>query len=711
MATLGKIRSKGPLLIIVIGLALFAFIAGDAWKIFQSHRTADAGEIYGKPLSAMDFQSMLEEYSNIIEISSGSSAMTDEQRAQMQEEVWRTYVNNTIIEHEANALGLTVSDEEMQYILTQGTHPMLRQTPFINQSTGLFDKDMLYKFLTDYTQMDPSQIPFEYMEQYRRMYEYWVFLEKTIRQNRLAEKYQNLISQTILTNSIETEASYNARIHTTDFLLAAVPYTSVPDSEVPLTDSDLKAVYDKRKERFKQTVESRDIKYIDLEIKASAADRAAIEEEVEQAQIKLEEGGDYKAILREAGSEALYSDLYHTKSAYSADVASRLDQLSPGQVAAPYYNSEDNTLNTFKLLASTTEADSVRFRQIQVSRATAQETSELADSIYNALRGGADFATLAAQYGAPAEDQWINTQVYENVPNLDAHTENLFSTVFSMSSNEIRNLELPNGRLILQVLEKKAPVSKYKIALVKKTVTFSKETYSKAYNKLSSFIAANPTVEKMAANAENEGFRLLERRDMYSAEHNVAGVRRTENVLRWIFSAKEGELSQMYECGDNDHLMVVAVTGINKEGYRPFEKVKEELKFEAMRDKRAEKLLSEINGMNINSFAQAANIPNVVTDSLKHVSFARAAYVSATTASEPVLSAWVNAPVDKVTRPIRGTAAIYILQPYNKEKLDETFNKEMESQRIQSLNMQAASRFMNDLYSKAKVKDTRYLYF
>ncbi len=711
MATLGKIRSKGPLLIGAIGLALFAFIAGDAWKIFQSHQKADAGEVYGETLSAQDFQKMMEEYSSVIEFTSGSASLSDQQMTQMKDEIWRTYVNNKIVEHEAKALGLTVSDAEMQYILTQGTHPMLRQTPFVNQTTGLFDKDMLKKFLADYSNMDISKIPAEYQEQYHKMYRFWAFIEKTLRQNRLAEKYQNLISRSIISNNVEAEASFNGRVSTTDFLLAAVPYTAVSESQISVTDADLKVLYDKKKEMFKQYVDSRDIKYIDVQVKASAADRAAIEKEVEDAKAKLEAGGDYKTILRDAGSEYAYSELPHTKAAYPADVVSRLEQATIGQVIAPYFSPEDNTLNTFKLLAVTSEADSVEFRQIPVARATEQETKTLADSIYNALKGGADYAAIAKNYGAPAEGQWISSKAYENVPNLDATTEKLFSTVFNMAVNEIQNLEFPNGRVIIQVTNKKAPVSKYKIALVKRPIVFSKETYSQAYNNLSSFIAANPTVDKLVANAEKSGYHVQERKDLFSSEHNIAGVRSTHEALRWIFGAKEGALSQMYECGDNDHLLVVAVTGINPEGYRPFEKVKEELKFEALRDKRAEKLISDINGMNITSFAQATKIHSVVTDSLKHVSFARPAYVSATNSSEPVLSAFVNAPVNKVTKAIKGNAGVYILQPVSTEKMDEKFDATIEKQRTQSMNMQAASRFMNDLYLKAEVKDFRYLYF
>ena len=291
MATLQNIRSKGPLLVIVIGLALFAFIAGDAWKVLQPHQSHDVGEVNGDALSAQDYQALVEEYTDIIKFSSGTTSLSDDQTNQVKDEVWRTYVNNKLLENEAKKLGLTVSKAEIQAIIDAGVHPLLQQTPFRNPQTGAFDKDMLKKFLVEYSKMNPSQMPAQYVEQYTMMYKFWSFVEKSLIQNRLAEKYQALIS-------------FDARVNQMDVLLAAVPYSSIVDSTITVKESELKDLYNKKKEQFKQYVETRDIKYIDVQVTASPEDRAAIEKEVEDYTQQLAAtDNDYTSFIRFTGSE------------------------------------------------------------------------------------------------------------------------------------------------------------------------------------------------------------------------------------------------------------------------------------------------------------------------------------------------------------------------------------------------------------------------
>ena len=165
MATLQKIRSHGPLLLIVIGLALFAFIAGDAWKVLQPHQgKQEVGVINGKSISAQDYQKMVDEYSEIIKFSQGVNALNDEQLTQIKDQVWSTYVNNELISAEAKKLGLTVTDAEIESIIDEGSHPLLLQTPFRNQQTGAFDKDMLKQFLVEYANLSKNtQLPAQYV--------------------------------------------------------------------------------------------------------------------------------------------------------------------------------------------------------------------------------------------------------------------------------------------------------------------------------------------------------------------------------------------------------------------------------------------------------------------------------------------------------------------------------------------------------------------
>lgn len=143
MATLQTIRSKGPLLVVVIGLALFAFIAGDAWKVLQPHQgKQDVGEVNGKHLQHKSIK-MVDEYTEVIKLTQGVSALNDDQLTQVKDQVWQSYVNNQLIAAEAAKLGLTVSKAEVQAIIEEGTNPLLMQTPFRNPQTGAFDKDML----------------------------------------------------------------------------------------------------------------------------------------------------------------------------------------------------------------------------------------------------------------------------------------------------------------------------------------------------------------------------------------------------------------------------------------------------------------------------------------------------------------------------------------------------------------------------------------
>jgi len=710
MATLQKIRSKGPLLVIIIGLALFAFVAGDAWKALQPHTgKQDVGEINGETISAQDYQELVDEYTEVYKFTRQTNAISDEELTQIKDEVWNSLVTAKILEKEATKLGLQVTDAEMRTVLAEGTHQLLQQTPFRNPQTGRFDVDLLKNFLNEAATIDLTQLPQQYAEYYQSMSNYWNFIEKTLRQSLLMEKYQAIVANSMISNPVSAQDAYNGSNNSMNLLIAAIPYTSVADSTVKVSDSELKDLYNEKKEMYKQYAESRDIKYIDVLVTASQEDRNQIEKEVEEYASQLSADDlEVAPFIRSTGSATLYSEVPVKSSAYPRDIASRLDTAKVGQVSALYYNRADDSFNAFKVIAKTNEPDSVQYRVIQVMANDEAATNTLADSIYNAIKGGADFVELAKKYGQEGQETWIYGAQYETAP-VEAENAQLVNTLNNMAKNEVKNLDLGQVNLILQVLDRKAMTDKYQVAVIKRIVDFSKETYNKAYNKFSQFVAANNSLEELEANAEENGYRLLERKNFYSNEHNVSNISGTREALKWIFEAEKGDVSPLYECGENNHMLVVAVTDVNEEGYMPFEKVKEQLKAEAIRNKKAEALMAQMKG--IKSINDAKSIANVVTDTIKHVTFAAPTYVSVTRGSEPVLGAYASlAEVNKVSAPIKGNAGVYIIQVLDKETTGN-FNAATEEGKQNAVAARAASRFMNDLYMNANVKDERYLFF
>ena len=717
MATLQKIRNRGRILIATVGLALFAFIAEEFVRSLtytQTESRQRVGKIYGEKINVQDFNAQVEEYTDVVKFSQGVNTLTDDQLSMIRDQVWQSLVNEKLMQHECEKLGITVTDAEMQDIINTGRSPMLAQTPFRTQQ-GTFDVNALKQFLNQYNEvMNNAEMSSEIKEQYQQMNNYWKFVEKSIRQQTLNQKYQALLNGLMVSNPVSAQANFDGRTNESDIYLAALPFSSVKDDDVKVEDSEIKAKYEEMKEMFRTEQETRDIKYIDINVTASDADKANLQKEMEGYAQALAEGADPAKTVREAASTVPYSVLPISAKALPHDIAEQLDSLSVGGQVGPFVHDHDNTINIVRLIGKVSLPDSVEIRQIAAPGNDMASIEKTADSIMNALAAGANFDTIAKKYDQPATKTWIVSNQYEGQA-IDENNRKFLNTITTAAVGSNNKIVLDGqGVIITQVTDRRNIITKYDVAVIKRTMDFSKETYGKAYNNFSSFLAGNSKVEDIEANAAQAGYNVQTRNSVSNTEHTIANVRSTRDAMRWLFDedTKVGDVSPLYECGENDHLLVIMLTGIHKKGYLSWddEQIRSFLTSEVMKDKKAALLAEKMNAAK--SVADVAKIEGAVTDTIKHVTFASNAFISKVGSSEPALSGSVSkAKKGDFKSGIKGKAAVYAYQVLDQKKNDVKFDKAQEEQKLQQTIARNLGNFTSELAQKANITDNRYIFF
>ncbi|KXA43635.1 peptidylprolyl isomerase [Prevotella corporis] len=715
MAALGKIRRRGITLIVIIGLGLFAFIAEEAFRScngIKGEARQQVGEISGEKVNVQDYQKMVDEYQDAIKFTMQRDNLSEDELNQVKDQVWQQLVSNKVLQADAEKVGLTVTEDELQAVLNDGTNPLLAQTPFINQQTGRFDVNTLKQFLEGYNKAKSSNP--QQAEQMQVAYNYWMFVEKNLRTQLLGQKYQALVASCVLSNKAEAKMAFTEQNEEAEIQLASLPYSSIKDADVTISDEDLKAKYEELKPAFRQTVETRDIKYVDFQIMASASDRNAIVKEMKNLQQQLSQAADPSQVVSKSGSEIPYLGLPVSSAAYQAypDIASKIDSLGVGTTAVTE-NKKDNTLNIIRVMNKAQLPDSVQFRQIQIAAATPEIAKSKADSIQKALSNGADFEAIAKRYGQTGEKVWFTGTQYEHATYMNQENRQFINAIMNGEINKVSNIALSQGNIILQVLDKRALKTKTTAAVIKKVIDFSKDTRGMAFNKFSEFVAKSTTLADIEKNASKYGYKVQEQKNITTAEHNVVGVRGTRDALKWIFDAKEGDVSPLYECGNNDHFMVISLTKVHPQGYRTWDdpEVKEMLKREVMKDKKAEKLIAKLKGVNSIAAAQAKGAK---VSTVNQITFASPVFIQGMGAVEPALSGAVAAtPVGKFCKaPVKGNSGVYVFQVAKKAmRVGSKYNESVQMQQCAQQSMQYVGNFIQDLVLKANVVDHRYIFF
>lgn len=712
MATLEKIRSKAGLLVLVVGLALFAFIIGDflnSGSTYFRQTQERVAKVDGEVIKIQDYQSRVDEMTEMYKMQTGSSSLPEEYQTQIRQSVFDGMVQEIILDEATTELGMGVTSEEL-FDMVQGENisPMIQQMQmFVNPQTGAFDKVALLQFLKTIDDENVASMPADQQAQLLQARNFWMFWEKNIKRQRLEQKYTTLLSKAVSANILDAKDAFDGSAESSDIVYAMQSYSSVPDSTIEVSKSEIEKLYNQRKELFKQK-EGKVIKYVAVDIRPSKEDYDKASADIEAVKGELIASEKVVDIVNE-NSEVPFMDAFFAEAALDPEMKQFVQAANAGDIYGPIFENEKYRM--FKLVDKTVAPDSVQVSHIMLANSGDDvKTKALADSLMSVLKGGADFATLAKEHSADqAAEKGGELGWFTEATALRGVNDDFKKAVFSTSVNDYTIVKSMYGTHIVKVTDKTSNVNKYKVADIEMTVSPSTKTYGNIYNELNQFISKNNDVAKLDEAAKEAGYNILSDVTVTAGDQTLGSIKNSRPVVRWAFQNDKGKISEIFEC--DDKFVIAAVQGTQPEGYRSVASVTPMLKSELIAQKKGEKIAQELVAKNLTSVDAYAQAMGSSADSVKFVSFStrRIAGIGV----EPKLNAMVAmAQKDQLSAPVAGNNGVYVFQVYEQNKDGKTYDEAAE---ISTLDASNAYRFgiqaIQSLVNKAEVEDNRIRFY
>ena len=665
MATLQSIRNHGTILLVVVGVAMLAFILGDflnSGSSFFNKNRENVAEIAGHQVHYTEYEAAKEQLQEVYKIETGTNDINEDLTIQLRNQAWQMMLMDYTLREQAEKIGMDVTADELSELcIGANPHQIIQQRRAFYDETGKFNRFALVNFLNSIA-VEPEDA--EQAANLQQAKNYWMYWEKAVRLTYLQEKYTNLLSNMITANNLDAKYAYEARQTSVDAQYVQQPYYAVADSLVKVTESDIKKLYNERKELYKQTP-NRSIEYVSFPIVPSAEDFADVEKLIKSLENDFRTKEDIAAIVN-SNSDVLYDGRDYSEETIPAEYKDFAFGKGVKKGACTELNFADDTYSIARVMdCGYNKADSVKL--VLVANDENTEDVELG---------------------------WFKASDLQ---------KNIAEPAFNGKKGEKFTVASGMGEQTFQIADKSKATPKVKLAILSRKVTASSKTYGALYNQAKQFVVANNNADSLRQAALAEGMSIT---PVYALNENTDKVNDLKNsrpIVRWAFEAKAGQVSDVFECGNQ--FVVAALTEVNDGEYRPMEAVRAELIIAATNDKKAEYIMSQLNG--VSTLEAAAELFDTEVKTAEGISLSSFRFGAA--GVEPaVVGTALTIDANTLSAPVKGNNGIYLLTVGEKKVAEGELNVEQE---IQQANMRTSYSLpyqaIGLIEQKAKIVDNR----
>ena len=662
MASLQRIRNHGALLIAIVGLAMLAFILGDflnSGSSFFNRSRENVGVIEGQKIHYSEYEAAKDQLTEVYKIESGRSDFDEDTYAQIRNQVWNMMMMDYTLRAQAKEIGMDVTvDELSELCIGENPHQILRSRRAFMDENGQFNRDAVKNLIAAINDGSEEAAQNANLQQAKT---YWLYWEKAVRISYMQEKYTALLQHLLKANSLDAEFAFDSRQKGVSAEYAMQPYYTVADSLVKVSEGDIKKLYNQKKEQFKQTP-NRAIKYVAFNIVPSEDDFKAAETLMNNLQEEFKTTDDI-ALVVNTNSDIMYDGRDYSEETVPAQFKEFAFAKGAKAGDCTEILFENNTYAMARIMkAGYSLPDSVELKAI--------------------VEGGED-----------QELGWFKAdQLPKNIaePALNGKRGDKFTVAQGM------------GEQTYEIMEIGKPTPKVKLAILAREVTPSSKTYSIIYNNAKQFIVTNNNAEAMEKAAQEAGMAVIPQYNLTATTDKVGQLKGSRTIVRWAFDAKEGAVSDVFECGDQ--FIVAALTEVNDGEYRSLDAVRAELTFEATNNAKAAYIKKQLKGAE--TLEAAAQIMNQPVQHIERVSLADSRFGNA--GMEPaVIGKTIALGENALSEPIQGNMAVFVVKTGAANNAADELNTEVEKAQLESRYAYLPYQAIQLVEDKAEVTDNR----